>query len=223
LFFLTVTETSSFSLRISSYKQYSLDTVFEITVSEDKVMKRAARFPGNMVPSHTYQYQADRFNWLIKLHSWSDIVHTQDEFTIFASISDTILVIKDIPPTFSFENREYTTRSQTYTFSYLGKFNAFKIKDGYYILNDIGEFYHLQDSIAQKIGYLEYEAVQQVFCLRDIDTDSLSFNCKFVALFPEYSNLVGYIDKNHWLSKKYFEIKKQYIEELHKLNRSVWK
>lgn len=223
LFFLTVTETGGPNrLRLTAYNQYPLDTVFKIVSSDDRVMNMHRKF-ATSIPSHTYQYQADRFNWLVKLHIWSDIVHTKDEFTIFASVSDTILMIKDIPLTYSRENRDYTTREHTYTFPYLGKFNVFKIKDGYYVINDIGDFYLLQDSVPKKIGSLEYTKEKQLFYLKDNDTDRLSFNCRFVPLYPEYNDLVGYIDPQHWLYKKYFEIKKKYVKELHELNRKTWK
>ena len=207
-----------FNPRGCLYNLYPLDTVFKIKTSDDETMNNSRKYDlsWSLASYQNHIGEAHR-----SLYSWYDYIHTNDEFTMFGSIRDTILVVKRIV-----EHREYPRveeRKPRYTFPYLGKFNVFKIKDGYYILNDIGEFYHLQDSIAQKIGYLEYEAVQQVFCLKDNDADSLSFNCKFVALFPEYNNLVGYIDKKHWLSKKYYEIKKQYTEELHKLNRSVWK
>lgn len=219
LYFLFEAKSNDFFYPFTGiYNYYIMDTVFIITGPVNGKLKQRREYDLSWLLGSYENIKGDAHR---SLYSWYDYIHTNDEFTMFGSINDTILVVKRIV-----EHREYPKveeRKPRYIFPYLGKFNAFKIKDAYYILNDIGEFYHLQDSIAQKIGYLEYEDVEQVFCLKDNDADSLSFNYKFVALFPEYNNLVGYIDKKHWLSKKYFEIKKQYIKELHKLNRSVWK
>jgi hypothetical protein len=223
LFYLTVAPGDIHRPKLTPYNQYPLDTVFKIIITDDKVMDMATRFGGLSIHSHIYWYQADKFNQIVKLHTWSDIVHTKDEYTIFASISDTVLMIKDIPPTYSPTNRSYTIREYTYTFPHLGRFNVFKINDGYFVLNDIGDFYHLQDSMPRMIGHLEFQTVNQVFYLKDNDTGTLSFNCMFVPLFPEYDKLIGYIGPEHWLYTRYFTIKEEYMEELHELNRKTWR
>lgn len=208
-----------YSPYINAYKRYSLDTIFKIGEYNTTTANNARLFTHNL-PLHLY-----RKDWLsaYQYHTWYDIVHTTDEFTCFTSLSDTILMIKDILDNFSESARNIHVREHTYTFPHLGKFNAFKINDGYYVLNDIGEFYLLQDSVPKKIGHIEYKTEKQLFYLKDNDTGRLSFNCKFVPLYPEYNDLVGYIGHEHWLYNRYFEIKKKYMEELHELNRKTWK
>lgn len=152
-----------------------------------------------------------------------DIIHTKNEFSIFASISDTTLIIKDIPPNYSPQNRQYTIREDTLYFPHLGKFKVFKISNEYYVLNDIGEFYHVQESMPKLIGNIIFNDQTEVFYLIDNDSGSVSFNCEFKPLFPEYKNLVGYIDDQHWLSRRYFEIKEKYVKKLHELNKKTWK
>jgi hypothetical protein len=200
------------------YDYYPMDTVFKITATGDGKFKHIRKYDLSWsLGSHKNHIgEAHR-----SLHSWYDYIHTKEVFTMFSSINDTILVIKDIV-----EHQEWPKvieRDHRYTFPHLGKFNVFKIDNGYYVLNDIGEFYLLQDSVPKMIGRLEYEDEKQVFYLKDNDTDRLSFNCRFIPLYPEYENLVGYIDPDHWLYNRYFEIKKKYMEELHELNRKTWK
>jgi hypothetical protein len=204
---------------MNNYYRYNLDSVFKIIEFNLTTINKAPFF-SHSLPLHVY-----RKDWLAnyQYHTWYDLVHTKNEFTCFTSLSDTTLIIKDILDDFSESARNVKIREQIYTFPHLGRFNVFKINDDDFVLNDIGDFYHLQDSVPKLIGHLEFQTVNQVFYLKDNDTGTLSFNCRFVPLYPEYENLVGYIDPEHWLYTRYFKIKEEYMEELHELNRKTWR
>ncbi len=57
------------------------------------------------------------------------------------------------------------------------------------MLNDIGDLYHLHDSVVKLKGRLEFQSVPLVFYLKDNDNGTISFNCKFIPLYPEYENM----------------------------------
>lgn len=207
---------TEFNPIITSLYRYQIASAFEYVTFENSITNEARMFQFK-IPTHTY-----KSIWYAQnpeIHTWSDFVYTPKELTVFSSITDTILVKKEI---FVRSKYRYDSKEYEIKFPYLGKFSAFKIKEAYYILNDIGEFYQMQDTIPQKIGYFEYKSEPVFFYLMDNDNDYLSFNCKFVALDTKYKNLVRYIDKEHWLYKQYFDIQKKYIKELHKLNEKAW-
>lgn len=224
LYYLTKTEYPGNYNRpiITTYFQYPIDTVFKLKVFDDESMREADMFGNKFFPVYLY---SEAPTYIAKQHTCSDIIHTKDEFTVFGSLenADTVMMIKDIPFDYHIPEKDYNTREHRYVFPHLGKFNVFKIDTGYYVLNDIGEFFHLQDSVPKKVGHIEYKAKTPLFYLKDNDTGTLSFNCRFLPLYPEYNNLVGYINPEHWLSKRYFMIKEEYLKELHELNRKTWK
>jgi len=221
LFYLSVTKIFSPENSrpyANSYFQYPLDTVFKMLDLNTVIMNRAKKYSWSL-PFHTYYKNKFEIN---AQHTWYDYVHTKNEFTIFASIADTILMVKDIPSTYAsrkISDIEYHIREQFFTFHYLKKFNVFKLDSNYYLLNDLGDFYLLKDSVPKKIGYLKYQNIPQLFYLMDNDNNRLSFNCPYVSLYTEYENLVGFIDNKHWLTMRYFYIKEKYSIEAGKMSR----
>jgi len=221
LYYLEITKAYSpvnFTHDANCYNQYPLDTVFQILDLNTEIMNRARKYSWSL-PFHTYSKNKYEMN---ARHTWYDYVHTTNEFTIFASIEDTILMVKDIVSIYASKKTkdfEYHIREQFFTFHYLKKFNVFKIDSNYYLLNDLGDFYLLKDSVPKKIGYLKYQNIPQLFYLMDNDNQRLSFNCPYVSLYNEYKNLVGFIDNKHWLTMRYFYIKEKYSIEAGKMSR----
>jgi hypothetical protein len=218
LYFLLEAQTDNFfNSFMGLYNFYAMDTVFKIKATGEGKFNYGRKYNLKLLGSFKNHIGEAHYT----LYSWYDYIHTKEDFTMFSSINDTILIVKDI-----IEHQEWpkvVEREHRYTFPHLGKFNVFKINDGDFVLNDIGDFYHLQDSVPRKVGHLEFQTVKQVFYLKDNDTGTLSFNCRFVPLFPEYDKLIGYIGPEHWLYTRYFAIKEEYMEELHELNRKTWR
>ena len=163
-------------------------------------------------------------------HTWYDMVNFNDSLTIYASASDTVLMIKDMAMK-SNPHADYVIRGQIYIFPYLKEFKIFKIKSNDYLLNDRGELFiipkeeskyidrgDIKDIIREdrrplQVGYFQYEKEKNPFCLIDNDSGQVYFNCPFIPSSKEYEGLVGYIDSKHWLYKQYNEIKERYSEK----------
>ena len=166
-------------------------------------------------------------------HTWYDLIHTKNILTLFTSINDTTVIVKDIDLS-SVPELSYSIRSQFYHIPNLKEFKVFRIKNDDYLVSSSGKIFFIppkekaaqyvkdrlgnefplqEDRVPIQIGYLQYEQEENLFYLVDNDKEEVFFNCPFVPLSKEYEGLIGYIDSKHWLYRQYNKIKKKYSEK----------
>jgi len=167
------------------------------------------------------------------VHTWYDLLHTKQSLTLFTSIHDTTVIVKDIDLSVV-PKLKYSMRSQFYHIPNLKEFKVFRIKSNDYLVSDSGkvffippkedviqyrtdrlgnEFVLREDRYPVQVGYLQYEEEKNLFYFVDNDKDEVSFNCPFVSSSEEYEGLIGYIDSTHWLYKQYYKIREKYLKE----------
>ena len=215
-------------------KQDNVSNEGKHVFNEDLPLKNIPEFSEEMPRYENNENQtSDIVN--IYEHKWFDMIFSEKYCIIIATINDTILAIKDIELD-SISKVCYSIRGQMYHSEKIKFFKTFRVNQNLYLVNDAGEVFVIpeekkrtfpieyivrdeninrkktqmitarEDRVPEQIGYFLYENEQNPFYLIDKDNEKIYFNCKFVSLSEEYRDVIGYIDSENWLYKKYTAI-----------------
>jgi hypothetical protein len=172
--------------------------------------------------------EIENINTVLK-HKRYNILHTEKKITVFATINDTTLMIKDIDMNV-LPQVKYSIRGQMYNFSYIEQFIVFNIGQNDYLVNDKGEVFIIPIEESRVL-------IREDIFRRDADGNKVSENRPFTVredrkpilignfIFEKGNNLFYLIDNDSeqiYFSCPFVALSKEYEELVGYIDSEHW-